>query len=136
MKTNYDYEEAMYNDIEQWLTDNEYQIDFSDFSDVEDFEQYLDETLWVEDSVTGNASGSYTFNRNEARDYVLANMGLLKEAYTEFCQMDSLGEQFINEDWESMDVTIRCYLLSSVIASYILDNEGSIKEAIAEANED
>ena len=134
--SNYNYEKAIYNDIAQWLEDNDYQIDFSDFSGVEDFESYLNDTLWIEDSITGNASGSYTFNRTEARDYVLDNMELLKEAFTELGCMDRLGELFVNENWENMDVTIRCYLLGGVIASYILDNEGSIKEAIEEANKE
>jgi hypothetical protein len=75
----------------------------------------------VEDSVTGNASGSYTFNRWTAKEYVADNMELLKDALDEFCtESRTIAEHFLNEDWEYFDVSIRCYLLGSVI-SEVLD---------------
>ena len=39
----------------------------SEFEDLEELEQSLNDDLWTVDSVTGNASGSYTFNRYQAQ---------------------------------------------------------------------
>ena len=60
----YNYLEAVKEDIKNYLLDN---ISEYDTSDLDDFKETLYEYLWDEDSVTGNASGSYTFNREEAK---------------------------------------------------------------------
>lgn len=113
----YNYYKAVKEDIRNYI---ENEIDLSEFEDLEELEQYLNDTLWTEDSVTGNASGSYTFNRVEASSYVLDNMDLLEEAGEEFA-IDSadIGSHFLAEDWEWMDVTIRCYILSQCIAEVL-----------------
>lgn len=110
----YNYFKEETEDVRNYI---ENEIDFSEFEDLEELEQYLNDTLWVDDSVTGNASGSYTFNRVQASLYVLDNMDLLEEAAAEF-GIDSadIGTHFLAEDWEWMDVTIRCYMLSQCIA--------------------
>lgn len=112
---NYFKEEA--EDVRNYI---ENEIDFPEFEDLEELEQYLNDTLWTEDSVTGNASGSYTFNRVQSSLYVLDNMDLLEEATEEF-GIDSadIGSHFLSEDWEWMDVTIRCYILSQCIAEVL-----------------
>ena len=113
----YNYYEAVKEDIENYINE---EVNFSEFEDLEELEQYLNDTLWTEDSVTGNASGSYTFNRVQASLYVLDNMDLLEEAVEEF-GIDSadIGTHFLSEDWEWMDVTIRCYILSQCIAEVL-----------------
>ena len=115
----YDYREAMTEDVKQWITD---EVNLADWTeDREGLEQQLNDDLWTADSVTGNASGSYTFNRVQASLYVLDNMDLLQEAIEEFAtDPATVGDKFISEDWEWFDVTIRCYLLGSVI-SEVLD---------------
>ena len=47
-------------------------------------------------------------------------MDLLEEAVEEF-GIDSadIGTHFLAEDWEWMDVTIRCYILSQCIAEVL-----------------
>lgn len=85
------------------------------YDDVEEFRVHLDERLWVEDSVTGNGSGSYTFSREDAKENVLANLDLLHEAMEEFEVTDEeIGKRFMADDWEWFDVIIRCSLLSGV----------------------
>ena len=82
----------------------------------EEVEEELNDTLWTVDSVTGNASGSYTFNSNKAKEYVVKNMDILKEMVTEFdIDAKTVAEKFLNEDWEYFDVSIRCYLLGQAI---------------------
>ena len=115
----YNYFKEETQDIRNYI---ENEINFSEFEGLEELEQYLNDTLWTEDSITGNASGSYTFNRVQASEYVLDNMDLLEEATEEF-GIDSadIGNHFLAEDWELFDVTIRCYLLPQCIAEVLED---------------
>lgn len=112
----YNYIEAMKADVRQYMEDNE---SYLNYTDREDLAEQLNDLLWTADSVTGNASGSYTFNRWDAEKYVLDNIDLLKDAYEEFGQREQFTEDFFSENWERMDVTIRCFLLSQVIADVL-----------------
>ena len=81
------------------------------------------------DSVTGNASGSYTCNSNVAQEYVLDNIDLLNDAVNDgFIDRDTVAIKFLNEDWEYFDVTIRCFLLWEAISKALdeLENEGKL----------
>ncbi len=64
----YNYLEAIKEDIKSYLDDNI--SDYADYEDIEDFRDDLYDNLWGEDSVTGNTSGSYTFNREEEFTYI------------------------------------------------------------------
>lgn len=105
---NYNYMKAMKDDILDYCYENSINLE------TYDLEKLYDD-LWTVDSVTGNGSGSYTFNSWTARDYVLSNMDLLVEAVTEFGLKDQVWDKICEEDWEDLDVTIRCYLLSEAI---------------------
>jgi len=120
----YNYMNAMTEDIRDYITENINREDYTE--DRDGLEEYLNDTLWTEDSVTGNASGSYTFNSKTSKEYVLDNTDLLKEAYTEFGQKENIADVICDEDWESADVTIRCYLLGQAIAEVLddLDSDG------------
>ena len=81
----------------------------------DDLEEELNDKLWLDDNVTGNGSGSYTFNSIEAKEYVIDNLDLLAEMATEYGLDDkTIAEHFLSEDWEYFDVSIRCYLLGQV----------------------
>ena len=109
----YDYRKAIKEDV-KWYIENEWTGSLTD--NREEVEEELNDELWVADSVTGNASGSYTFNRAQAREYVEANMVLAIEALREFgYDMDHFGKKLDDEEWEYLDVTIRCYLLGQAI---------------------
>lgn len=118
----YDYREAMKEDIKEYLKDNYSSEELKELlEDHEAFKETLNDDLWVTDSVTGNASGSYTFNCLKAQEYVIDNIELLHDAAQEFCEdAATIGEKFLDEEWEWFDVTIRCYLLNSII-SEVLD---------------
>ena len=97
---------------------------------MEELEQHLNDELWTVDSVTGNASGSYTFNRVQAQIYVLDGMDELEEAAREFdIDPATIGEKFLESDWEYFDVTIRCYLLGECIAAALEKIEDEFEEA-------
>lgn len=122
MKT-YNYEEAVKNDVRTWIADN---VKFSEWEgNREGLEEYLNDELFVDDSVTGNGSGSYTFNAWEAEENICHNMELLVEACEEFG--DDAG-QILKKGAEACDVIIRCYLLGSAIAAVLdeLEEEGRL----------
>lgn len=130
--TNYNYLETMVEDIKDYIRNNA-ELDRNDLEyDREDLEQKLHDDLWTEDSVTGNASGSYTFNCYQAEIQVCDNMDLLNEMCREFgVEAETIGQKFLDEEWEWMDVSIRCYLLGQAI-SEALDE---IEEELAEEEE-
>lgn len=119
----YNYEEAVKNDVRTWIEDN---VKFSEWKDDrEGLEEYLNDELFTVDSVTGNGSGSYTFDAWEAEENICHNMELLMEACEEFG--DNAG-RMLKEGAEACDVDIRCYLLGGAIAAVLdeLEEEGRI----------
>lgn len=108
---NYSYLESMKEDIKDYITENYEKEDYENIS-----EEQLNDDLWTEDSVTGNASGSYTFCRATAKEYVQDNMDLVQEMADEFgIDKATIGEKFLDDEWEWFDVSIRCYLLGAAI---------------------
>ena len=132
--TTYNYNEAVKNDVLDYIRN---EVNFSEFEDLEELEQSLNDDLWTVDSVTGNASGSYTFNRYQAQEYVMDNIELLKEACEEFgTKTETVGEQFLNEEFEWMDVTIRCYLLVQAISEALEEVEDEFNAAHENSEEE
>lgn len=77
----YDYREAVKEDVLEYINN---EINFEDFDTLEELEEHLNEVLFTEDSVTGNASGSYTFNTYEAEENICHNLDLLEEIEDDF----------------------------------------------------
>lgn len=130
MANTYDYLEAVKADVKQWIDDNmdiENDILNGEFEDKDAIEEYLNDTLWTADSVTGNGSGSYTFSTYEAEENLCHNLDLLGEALREF---GNGPEYLIENGAEAADVTIRCYLLGQAIAEVLEGIEDEIEAAI------
>lgn len=127
----YDYRETVRDDVIEQIKDgykeNSLRIYKEEGRDA--LEEYLNDELWVNDRVTGNASGSYTFNTWEAEENLCHNMSLLEEACDEFGQ--DVGEA-VKHGVEYCDVTIRCYLLAGAISEAIdeLEAEGYFEEEL------
>ena len=121
----YNYLEAVAEDVRDYIKD---EIDFTDFDDIEDLEEKLNEDLWTCDSVTGNASGSYYCNSYKAEEALAHNWDILQEALEEFGN----EENPIEKGAEWCDVTIRCYLLGQAIGEVMEE----IKEEFDEAHEE
>ena len=122
----YDYREAMTEDVKEWIKEN---IDLTEWTeDREGLEQQLNDDLWTEDSITGNASGSYYCNSYKAEESIAHNWDLLNEALDEFGQNDI---NVIKKGAEWADVTISCYLLWSVISEVLdeLEENGDFDES-------
>ena len=108
----YDYYANVKDDVLTYIND---EIRPGEYWDRDELESFLNDELFCDDCVTGNGCGSYTHNRSQAKEYVLDNTDLLKESIEEFDSKDKLIDWFFDDDYESMDVTIRCYVLGSCI---------------------
>ena len=101
----YNYHEAVKDDIREYIKENYDSV-------TEKMRAEMLDTILGEDSVTGNASGSYTMNRAIAKEYVIENIDLLNRAVDEYgFDKKDIGEQFLSEEWEQLDVLIRLYLV-------------------------
>lgn len=110
----YDYEKVMIEDIKEYIKEN---ILLSEFRGNRDgLLDKLQDDLWIEDSVTGNASGSYFFNAYKAEEALCHNLDLLADACEEF-ELDDT--KYLRKP-EAADVTIRCYLLGTGIIEQAL----------------
>ena len=118
----YDYNEAIREDIREYIKN---EMDLEEWRGNRDgLEEKLNDDLWTVDSVTGNASGSYTFNTYKAEEYICHNLDLLAEACNELGgSMDVL-----KDGAEACDVTIRCYLLSGAISDVLDELEDELEE--------
>lgn len=129
----YDYLSAVESDVREYIENN---VNFHDYSDLDEMKEDLNQKLFVADSVTGNASGSYTFNTWKAEEYLCHNLDLLAEANEEF----GGSSDILSDGAEMCDVTIRCYLLGQAIENVAPDMwqdwEDSQEESEEEENED
>ena len=115
----YNYNQAVKDDIINYINEN---MDFADYMTIDELEDALHETeLNYEDSITGNASGSYTFSRYEAGENLIGNFDLLEEALNHFgCAFEG--------DEETCDVLIRCYLVDDCIDEAVAEIEEEYNE--------
>lgn len=134
----YDYREAVTADILDYIRETYAVREIAEKlnGEREDWENELQDDLWTVDSVTGNASGSYTCNGWQAEEYICHNLDLLGEAVEEFGgNMDVL-----KDGAEACDVTIRCYLLGECVTCALdeLEEAEDVAEElqVIEAEED
>lgn len=133
--SNYDYLYEMRQDVRNAIEEG-YSLD-EWRGRRDELEEKLNGDLWIDDGVTGNASGSYYCNSYKAMQAVMDNMDLLQEALDEFCaDYNDIGRRFVAGDWEYFDVTVRCYLLNSIISDVLDDIEADGELDELEAEED
>ena len=120
----YDYRQAVMDDIRNYISEHNIRVTNENH---EDLVFKLRDTLWTEDSVTGNASGSYTFNAWKAEEFLCHNMDLLAEALDEFCACSETYKDCM-ESAELADVTIRCYLLGECISAVLDELEVELED--------
>ena len=116
----YSYKEQVRADVKEWIEDNKEQIEGLDRHDA--YEVVYD-SCWVDDSVTGNASGSYTFSRYEARQNFFNDEDseeyidqMIEDGFT--CR-ESVGRAVQESQWELLDVSIRCWLLCDAVSDVL-----------------
>ena len=108
----YDYMEHLREDILLFLGDNE---DRYGLLDILRGSNDLYDELWMTDSVTVNASGSYTFSTWDAEECLCHNWGLMQEMCDEYASNPRTSNP------EILDVGIRCYLLTPALENIAND---------------
>lgn len=134
----YDYEEAVRSDIKDYILENYDRNDLADFDDEDDFKDCLIDILVDEDSITGNATGSYYCNRYKAQEALNGNMGLLRDACEELdLSNEEVGERFLDGDFEYFDCIVRYYIViyTSVIGDAVDELLEENNDFIIEWNE-
>lgn len=105
----YDYEQAVRKDLAEYIRDRARTNGWS-ADDLEKNRDTLYDDAFVSDSVTGNASGSYTFSTWQAEENICHNSDLIQEVIEEFGAPNA-DRLYSAEYW---DVSIRCLMLGRV----------------------
>lgn len=117
----YNYHETIKSDILNYIHWNFTESEILEkLADRDEWEQELYDDLWVVDSVTGNASGSYFCNTWKAEEAIAHNWDILAEAINEF----GGDADILRQGAEACDVTIRCYLLGECLGAALDELEG------------
>lgn len=125
----YDYKEEVLQAVKEAAEDS-YTPEMLEPVDLDDYAEKLNQGLWVDDSVTGNASGSFFCNAYKAEEALAGNWDLAAEALGCFgCDVRPFEK---GAEW--VDVIIRCYLLNNCISDYIEQNEDDLTERIERIN--
>ena len=109
----YEYLEEIKKDVSSWIKEENL---LAEYPNREELEEYLNDVLFTEDSVTGNASGSYFVSTWKAEEALCHNINLLGDVFREW----GIPSKELDFNAEALDVTIRCYLLGQAI-SEVLD---------------
>ena len=110
-----DYKDEILEDVLQYAKENKGYYDSLD--------SFLD-ACFISDSITGNGSGSYTFNSQQAKENIedLLFSNELEEMFRDY----GYESTPYNKGPEYIDVSIRCFLLDEVIN----ENEEEIKNLL------
>lgn len=116
----YDYREAVKDSVIDWLEENKEEVEARHSQmDEYEFAEWVTDECVISDSVTGNASGSYTFSTWKAEECLCHNLDLFVEAVEDYCGGAEDVGQFIMKGAETCDVIIRCYVLNEVVGQAI-----------------
>lgn len=116
----YSYKDVVRSDVREWIDDHKEVLQDVDRHDVFDV---VYNACWIDDNVTGNASGSYTFSRYEARKNFFNDEDseeyidqMIEDGFT--CR-ESVGKAVQESNLELLDVLIRCWLLCDAVTEVL-----------------
>lgn len=124
LKEEYQNEEELKDYIYQ--DGSEYFVEFDD-----NFKNRILEAAEDDDSITGNASGSYFYNLYEAKECFSENDGneILRDAINEgLIEKEQVADYFLNDDYESLDVVCRFYVCSQAVDDAVNEFEQYLNE--------
>lgn len=120
----YDYLEAVKEDVKKYIYDNYSKIEIEEaLTNKEDWCDKLEEDLWLNDNVTGNASGSYTMDIYKAEENLCHNWDLIIEVNKLMGNEEAIISDGYTYGAEYWDICIRCYLLNQAIQKAINELE-------------
>ena len=132
------YLEMVTEDVKEYLRDNEEVFEELPDENLEPTDENVSalyDLLWDEDSVTGNAAGSYTCNRNEALRCIMGDLNALSDAcYMLDLDPEEIGDHFLRKDWEWFDVMARLDVLYEACEKALNDiweeNHGTVENIV------
>lgn len=107
----YDYDQAVYDDVWSWVKEKLDNDELPHFT-KDRLKEWLEERLYNDDNVTGNGSGSYTFNRYTAEKYICHNIEYI---FDKIKEIGYIADESSVLEAEELDVTMRCALLNEAI---------------------
>ena len=117
----YDYRASVEDAVITYMNENitnQIKISVKEYV-IAKYDEILEE-MELSDDVTGNGSGSFTFSRDIAKEYVLDNLDIVAEMYENgYITNSHVVDTFLYGQWESMDVVIRCYLLPIIFSDMV-----------------
>ena len=118
----------MLTDIREYIDNN---IEYTAYDTLDDLREHLNDVLWDDDNVTGNASGSYYFDKNKAKEQFLEDGIDHFENVVDAFGIDhnEVIKHLFNCDWNWFDVSVRCYLLPECIDAVLSDIEEDFEDA-------
>ena len=120
----YNYYDAVKDDVVKAICEDT-ELEPREDEDRDDYRERLEDALW-ESEVTGNGPYAYYYSDEEdAIAAVMWNLDLCKETYIDFA-IEEDAVDFMSSI-QSVDVSIRCYVLPSAIDAAI-DELGFFKE--------
>ena len=76
----YDYKEHVSEDVRGYISNHYTREELKSLADdLDELGKKLHDKMWMDDSVTGNRSGSYTCNTWQAEEFLCHNLDLLQE---------------------------------------------------------
>ena len=118
----YNYREHVSDDVRDYISNHYTREELKSMADdIDELGEKLHNEMWTADSVTGNGSGSYTFNAWQAEENLCHNLDLLQEVGIEFGELDLTSP-------ESCDVSIRCYYLRGCISEVLNEDYSDLYE--------
>lgn len=112
MAEQYDYRQAVKDDLKEYIEDQGFIENLRDFTDLDALRNEICDRAFESDHVTGNGSGSYTFSTWQAEENLCHNWDVLADALSDF---GDHGLVNLDRGAEHYDVTIRCWMLGQVI---------------------
>jgi len=103
----YNYKDNVKNAIIEYMKNN------PDFN-LEEEESY--NNLMNSDDITGTLSGSYTIDREKAKQNISGNEYLIYDLVNnDYATYEEIGKYLSEANYEKIDVVIRCYVFNKVI---------------------
>lgn len=127
----FSYLDSVCDSVYDAITFGEFEIDFSAYASKEDCIDALEDLFIGDDYVTGEASGSFTMSREEAKNNVLADPYTVGDTIRDYdLDTDFLANVF-EGDWEKLDILCRQYVLREAIEitmnNLVSNDDDSIK---------
>lgn len=118
-----DYRDQVKSDIKDYLTQEDlWPTAEPDTSEYEEQRDAAYDRLWMADSVTGNASGSYTFNAWQAEENV-SHLIWDEDLWLLLNGELSCKAEELTKGPEYIDVSIRCALLSECLDAVLEEKQ-------------